>query len=88
MMDGYVVLVAPDSQAVRADLLPRVTKTINLPARAGTNRNVNEIITALRSILSVRQVSALDNSVVMTETAETISFSEKMLKDLDTPPAR
>jgi hypothetical protein len=52
------------------------------------NRNVNEIITALRSILSVRQVSALDNSLVMTETAETISFSEKMLKDLDTPPAR
>jgi len=62
--------------------------SINLPARAGTNRNVNEIITALRSILRGRQVSALDDSLVMTETAETISFSEKMLKDLDTPPAR
>src|SRR5262245_23943453 len=88
MMDGDVVLVAPDSQTVRADLLPKVTKTISLPARAGTNRNVNEIITALRSILSVRQVSAFDNSIVMTDTAENISFSEKMLKELDAPPAR
>jgi putative ABC transport system permease protein len=34
------------------------------------------------------EVSTLDNSIVMTDTPENIAFSEKMVRDLDTPPAR
>ena len=87
-MMGDTLLVAPDNQTVRADLLPKVTKTINVATRTGTQRNINEIVTALRTILGLRQISTLDSSIVMTDTAENISFSEKMVRDLDTPPAR
>jgi len=87
-MMGDTLLVAPDNQTVRADLLPKVTKTIDLATRTGTRRNINEIVTALRTILGLRQISTLDSSIVMTDTAENISFSEKMVKDLDTPPGR
>jgi len=88
MMDGDTILVAPDNQTVRGDLLPKVTKTIAVMPRAGIQRNLNDILIALRTILSVRQISTLDNSIVMTDTAENIAFSEKMLRDLDTPAAR
>src|SRR5262245_8164018 len=87
-MMGDTLLVAPDNQTVRADLLPKVTKTINVATRTGTQRNINEIVTALRTILGLRQISTLDNSIDMTDTAENISFSEKMVRDLETPPAR
>jgi type II secretory pathway component GspD/PulD (secretin) len=87
MLDGDTILVAPDSPTVRADLLPKITKAINLPGSAQTPANINAIITALRTILNLRQVSVLDDSIVMTDTAENIAFSEKIVKDLETPPA-
>jgi hypothetical protein len=88
MMDGETVLVAPDNPSVRADLLPKVTKTISLAPRAGTPGNINEIVTALRTLLNLRQISALDNSIVMTDTADNVAFSEKIVKDLQAPVSR
>jgi type II secretory pathway component GspD/PulD (secretin) len=88
MMDKETVLVGPDTPTARAELLPKVTKTINLTPLAGSPRNINDLVTALRSIINLRQVSTLDNSIVMTDTAENVAFSEKMLKDLDGPPTR
>ena len=88
MMDGDTVLVAPDNPGVRADLLPKVTKTISLEPRAGTPGNINEIVTALRTLLNLRQISTLDNSIVITDTAENVAFSEKIVKDLQAPVSR
>jgi hypothetical protein len=82
MLDADTILVAPDSPTVRADLLPKITKAINLAGTALTPANINTVITALRTILNLRQVSALDDSIVMTDTAENIAFSERMVKDL------
>jgi hypothetical protein len=87
-MDGDTVLVAPDNPSARADLLPKVTKTIGLAPGAGSPGNITEIVTALRTILNLRQVSALDSSIFMTDTAENVAFSEKIVKDLQTPPSR
>jgi hypothetical protein len=87
MMDGETVLVAPDNQSVRAELLPRVTTTIPL-AGAGAPHSINDIVMALRIILNLRRISTLDNSIVMTDTAENIAFSEKIVKDLETRAAR
>jgi hypothetical protein len=69
-------------------LLPKVTKTITVGASAGAQRNIDEIVTALRTIINLRQVSALDNSIVMTDTAENIAFSERIIRELSTPAAR
>ena len=88
MMDRDTVLVAPDTPTVRADLLPKVTKTITLPTQSGTPHNMTELVIALRTILNLRQVSTLDNSIVIIDTAENIAFTEKMLKELDTLAAR
>ena len=88
MMDGDTALVAPDNPSARADLLPKVTKTISLALRAGTPGNTNEIVTALRALLNLRQISALDNSIVVTDTAENVAFSEKIVKELQAPVSR
>jgi hypothetical protein len=88
MTDRDTVLVAPDTPTVRADLLPKVTKTITLPTQSGTPHNLTDLVIALRTLLNLRQVSTLDNSIVITDTAENIAFTEKMLKELDTPAAR
>jgi hypothetical protein len=83
MMDGDTVLVAPDSPTTRAELLPKITKTVSLASRGDAERHINEVVTALRIILNLRQVAILDSSIVMTDTAENIALSEKMLKDLE-----
>ena len=88
MVDRDTVLVAPDTPIVRADLLPKVTKTITLPTQSGTPHNLTDLVIALRTLLNLRQISTLDNSIVITDTAENIAFTEKMLKELDTPAAR
>jgi len=88
MMDRDSVLVAPDSQTVRADLLPKVTKTISLTKSSGDQRTITEIVTTLRTLLNIRQISTLDNSIVVTDTEENIAFSEKIVKDLETGAAR
>jgi hypothetical protein len=83
MMDRDTVLVAPDSQTVRAELLPKVTKTITSTTLTGPQRTT-ELVTLLRTILNIRQMSVLDNSIVMTDTAENVAFSEKIVRDLET----
>jgi hypothetical protein len=85
MMDSDTILVAPDNQTVRADLLPRVTKTISLNQ---TQLNVNEIVTVLRVMLNLRQISPLENSIVMQDTAENVAFAERIVSDLQRPGTR
>jgi type II secretory pathway component GspD/PulD (secretin) len=88
MMGADTVLVAPDTPTARADLLPKITKTINLAPIPGTSGNITEIVTTLRVLFNLRQISVLDNSIVMTDTAENVAFSEKLVKDLQSPPSR
>jgi len=83
MMDADTVLVAPDNPTVRSELLPKTTRTINLTALAQSS--INEIVTALRSVLNIRQISTIENSIVITDTAENVTFAERMVKNLETP---
>ena len=80
MTDNETILVAPDNPTVRADVLPRVTKTIQ-PSKVLPN--INDVVTALRTVFNIRQISTLENSIVMQETAENIAFSEKLVSDLE-----
>jgi hypothetical protein len=85
MMDKDTILVAPANQTVLADLVPRVTKTISVTkAQPG----INEIVTGLRTLLNLRQISALDSSIVIQDTAETVTFAEKIVSDLQKPGAQ
>lgn len=87
-MDRDTVLVAPNTRTARADLLPKITKTISLAPIPGTSGNITEITIALRTLFSLGQISALDNSIVVTDTAENVAFAEKLVKDLQSPASR
>src|SRR5262249_43140799 len=87
-MGGDTVLVAPDTPTVRADLLPRITKTLTLAPIPSTSTNIAEVMTALRTLFNLKQVSVLDNSIVVSDTAENIAFSERLVKDLQSPATR
>jgi hypothetical protein len=85
MMDNDTILVAPDNPSVRADLVPRIIKTISLTK---PQQNINEIVTLLRTILGIRQISPVGNSIVMEDTGENIAFAEKIVSDLERPGTR
>jgi hypothetical protein len=86
VMDGDTIVVAPDNPTVRRDRVPGVTKTINL-SKAEPVATI-EIVTALRTLLNARQISTIQNSIVMQDTAESIAFAEKIVSDLDRPEPR
>ena len=83
VMDGDTIIVAPDNPTVRRDLVPEVTKTITL-TKVEPVATI-EIVTALRTILNVRQISTIQNSIVLQETAENVAFAERIVSDLDRP---
>jgi hypothetical protein len=85
LVDNDTIIIAPDTQSVRANLLPRVTGTIRL-SKAGLN--VNEVVTTLRTLLNLRQISTLENSIVIQDTAESIRFAEEIVADLEKAGAR
>jgi hypothetical protein len=85
ILDSDTILVAPDNQTVRAELLPRITKTISL-SKGGPN--INEVVTTLRTILNVRQISVVDNSIVMQDSEDNIRFAEKIVADLENAGTR
>ena len=73
------ILVAPVTETVLEDFLPPVTSTIDV---TGVGENgTTEIVTALRILLNLRQVAPLDNSIVITDTAENVAFAEKLVSD-------
>ena len=80
MMDNETILVAPENPTVRADILPRVTETIQLSKLLP---NINDVVTALRTILNIHQVSTLEDSIVLQDTAENVAFAEKLVADLE-----
>jgi hypothetical protein len=86
VMDGDTILVAPDNQTVRRDLVPAITKTITLSKVEPVA--TTEIITALRTLLNLRQISTIQNSIVLQETAESVAFAERIVSDLDKPSVR
>jgi hypothetical protein len=79
------ILVAPDTQAVRQELQPRTEKVISL-RNIQTPAGIVEIVTALRTLLNVRQVEGNAKGVVLKDTAENIALAEKLVADLDRLP--
>jgi hypothetical protein len=43
---------------------------------------------ALRTILNLRQVAAVENSIVVQDTPENIAFAERIVPDLENPSTR
>jgi len=83
-LDNKTIIVAPDNQTNRRRIEPLLEKTIAL-TNATTSVGKTEIVTALRTILNVRQVEARDNVIVISETAPKIALAEKVVADLDKP---
>jgi len=86
VMDRDTIFVAPDNPTVRAGFLSQTTKAINL--NKAQQQSGIEIVTALRTLLNVKQVSALENSIVIQDTAENVAIAERIVSDLDSPRAR
>jgi type II secretory pathway component HofQ len=83
VMDSDTVLVAPDTPAVRSDLAPQATKSIGVTARAGAEFNLTDMVTALRRLMNLRQVSTTpNNAIVITDTPEAIALSEKLVQEV------
>jgi hypothetical protein len=85
-LDRDSVLVAPDSPAVRADVLPQTMKTINLTSFS--TRDITEMVTMLRTMFNVRKVDVIEKSIVLHETPETLAFAERIVAELEKSVAR
>ena len=82
---GGAILVAPDTQAIRQELEPRMERLIalrNIQTRAG----IVEIVTALRTLLNIRYVEGNANGIVLKDTSDNIALVEKLVADLDRLP--
>jgi len=73
------ILVASDSGAVLENFLPRNMAT-NALSEIGED-GATEIVTALRAVLNLRYVETLNNSIVITDTAENVVFAERLVSD-------
>jgi type II secretory pathway component GspD/PulD (secretin) len=85
-LDRDTIFVAPDNPTVRAGFLGQTTKAINL--NKVQQLSGIEIVTALRTLLNFKQVSALENSIVIQDTAENVAIAERVVADLDSPRSR
>jgi hypothetical protein len=80
---GDTILVAPNAQTVRRELFQDVTKTIKLSTFQSSD--LDEVVTLLRTILNIRQVSAFGDSIVMADMAPIGAFAELLIANLDSP---
>jgi hypothetical protein len=79
------ILVAPDDLAVRKDLERRTEKVIPL-TNIQTQVGIVEIVTALRTLLQIRQVEGSPKGIVLKDTSDNIALVEKLVADLDRLP--
>jgi hypothetical protein len=79
------ILVAPDNLAVRQDLERRTEKVIPL-TNIQTPVGIVEIVTALRTLLNIRQVEGSPKGIVLKDTSDNIALVEKLIADLDRLP--
>ena len=79
------ILVAPDNQAVRQELEPRTEKVIPL-RNIQTTVGIVEIVTALRTLLGIRQVEGSSKGIVLKDTSDNIALVERLVADLDRLP--
>jgi len=82
---GGTILVAPDTQAVRQELEPRMEKVIPL-RNIQTSVGIVEIVTALRTLLNIRQVEGNVKGIVLRDTSDNSALVEKLVADLDRLP--
>ena len=82
---GGTILVAPDTQAVRKELEPRTEKVIPL-RNIQTPVGIVEIVTALRTLLNIRQVEGNAKGIALKDTSDNIALVERLVADLDRLP--
>src|SRR5207249_4550609 len=72
VVDSKTIVVAPDNQTNRRKITPIMERTFAL-ANAGDSMAVTEVITALRTLLSMSQLEARDNEITIRDTAAKIA---------------
>ncbi len=82
VFDSATILVAPDSLTVRRDLEPHTEKVIGL-TNAQTQVAIVEIVTALRTLLNIRQVEGADKAIALRDTLDNVVIAEKIAVDID-----
>src|SRR5262249_46467440 len=82
---GGTILVAPDTQDIRRDLERRTEKVIPL-RNIQTSVGIVEIVTALRTLLNIRQVEGNSKGIVLKDTSDNIALVERLVADLDRLP--
>src|SRR5262249_15268355 len=81
VMDNHTIVVGSDNETVRRDLQRRIAKTI--PVTNASPQGITEFITALRTILNIRQVAEGSDAVVVEDTQSNRAMAEKMIADLN-----
>jgi hypothetical protein len=83
-VDSKTIIVAADNPTTRRTIEPVLEKTIAL-TNTKTTVGTTEIVTALRTILNIRQVEAHDNVIVVHDVAAKLALAEKLIAGLDRP---
>jgi hypothetical protein len=82
VIDSTTILVAPDTQTVRRDRQPLVDRVIPL-THTPTEGGAREILTALRTLLNIRDIETADKVIVIKDRVEFVTLAEKIVADLD-----
>lgn len=86
VLDNKTIVVAPDNQAKRRSLQPMVLKTFYLP-RNSSQKELTEIVTALRTVLNCRyiaQVGTMD-VIAVREVPNKMVLVDAIIRDLVQP---
>jgi hypothetical protein len=84
VVDSRTILVAPDTQQVRQQFEPQVSRTVGL--KTLTPGLAAEIVTVLRVALSMRQVDTNGAySISMKDTMQRVAIAEQIIANLDRP---
>jgi len=82
VLDSSTIIVAPDNMSVRRDLEPRIATVITF-SNVPTHVRVVELVTALRTLLNMREIDGSDKGIALRDTAENVALAEKIVSDLN-----
>jgi hypothetical protein len=79
VVDQHTIRIVPDSQAIRREVEPRISKTI-VPADPTGSPGLLNI---LRTVFSLRQINVDEkNNILISDTADNVAIAEKLVEIL------
>jgi hypothetical protein len=68
--------------SVRRDLEPRIATVITF-SNVPTHVRVVELVTALRTLLNMREIDGSEKGIALRDTVENVALAEKIVSDLN-----